>query len=101
MISKYYEGSTMNYDKISKKLYSHKYNDFILSKSYISLTKIYFVHPNDLETIYINHFKLPNSLESVNRNASKPSNYLENTNRNIFHLPNHLEMQDYLFPERR
>lgn len=49
MISKYYEGSTMNYDKLSKNLYSHKCNYFILSKSYESLTKIYFVHPNDLK----------------------------------------------------
>ena len=87
MISKYYEGSTMNDDKLSKKLYSHKCNYFILFKSYESLTKIYFVHPNDLKTIYDNYFKLPNSLES--------------TNRNRFHLPNNLEMQDYLFPERR
>ena len=41
----------MNDDKLSKKLYSHKYNYFILSKSYENLTKIYFVHPNNLETI--------------------------------------------------
>ena len=91
----------MNDDKLSKKLYSHKYNDFILSKSYISLTKIYFAHPNDLETIYDNYFKLPNSFGGTNRNDSKLSNYLENTNRNRFRLPNNLEMQDYLFPERR
>ena len=52
----------MNDDKLSKKLYSHKYNYFILSKSYEYLTKIYFVYPNDLETIYDNYFKLLNSL---------------------------------------
>ena len=62
MISKYYEGLTMNYDKLSKNLYSYKYNYFILSKSYESITKIYFAHPKGLKTIYDNYFKLLNSL---------------------------------------
>lgn len=91
----------MNDDKLSKKPYSHKYNYFMLYKLYESLTKIYFVYPNNLETIYINPFKLTNNLESKNRNNFKLSNHLESTNRNRFRISNNLEMQDYLFPERR
>ena len=91
----------MNDDKLSKKLYSHKYNYSILSKLYEIISKIYFAHPNDLKTIYDNYFKLPNSLGSKNRNYFKLSNYLESKTKSRFHLPNNLEMQDYLFLERR
>lgn len=43
MIYKYYKGSTTNAEKLPYKLFSHKYNPFMLSNPYENLTKYCFI----------------------------------------------------------
>ena len=64
--------------KLSKKLFSYKYNYFILSYNYENANKNYFIISYNYESINKNYFKLSYDYESINKYYFGISYYYEN-----------------------
>ena len=93
MISKYYAGSTMINWKLSKKLFSYKYNYFILSYNYENANKNYFIISYDYESINKNYFKLSYDYESINKYYFGISYYYESIKKTILDFHTIMKIQ--------